>query len=541
MRRVVVTGLGPLTPIGVGAEAYHRAQLEGKSGVRPITRFDASVLPVRIAAEVDVNPEDYLDKKELRRLDRFVQYALIAAELALKDAGLEPSALDPERVGTLVGTGIGGMETWEAQSKVFLERGPNRISPFFIPMMIANMASAHIAMRYGFMGPSSTAVTACATGSDAIGQAFRMVQLGEADVVLAGGTEAAITPMAIGAFAVMRALSTRNEEPTKASRPFTLSRDGFVMGEGAGVLVLEEYEHARRRGARIYAEVVGFGRSADAHHITEPHPEGKGAALAMRRALRDAQVNPEAVGYINAHGTSTPVGDRAEVLAIKEVFGAHAKRLMVSSTKSMIGHLLGAAGAVEAIATVQALHHGVIPPHHQPGRPRPGAGPGLRARAQGGPGGVRPLQLLRLRRAERRPPLPAGLGCSSPGSGFWNWRRKGSPPMPKRPRTPGAGAPRARVGLPHPLPEGPGPHPAHHCLPPPGVQDPGLPQLGGDYYAPASPTPSRWSRWPAPSPAPWASTRTSRGHRPLPRPGPPPLWPHGGEGSKRAHAGPRGV
>jgi len=356
MRRVVVTGLGALTPIGVGQEAFHKAQLAGKSGVRPITRFDASALPVRIAAEVDVDPGAYLDRKELRRLDRFVQYALIAAQLALEDAGLKPEDLDPERVGTLVGTGIGGMETWEAQSRVFLERGPNRISPFFIPMMIANMASAHIAMRYGFTGPSSTVVTACATGADALGSALRMIQLGEADLVLAGGTEAAITPMAIGAFAVMRALSTRNEEPEKASRPFTLSRDGFVMGEGAGVLVLEAYEHAKKRGARIYAELVGFGRSADAHHITEPHPEGKGAAL------KDAGIAPEQVGYINAHGTSTPVGDRAEVLAIKRVFGDHAKRLMVSSTKSMIGHLLGAAGAVEAIATVQALYHGVIPP-----------------------------------------------------------------------------------------------------------------------------------------------------------------------------------
>ncbi len=362
MRRVVITGLGPVTPIGVGGKAFHRAQLAGQSGVGPITRFDASSLPVRIAAQVEVNPEEYIDKRELRRLDRFVQYALIAAELALKDAGLDPGALDPERVGTLVGTGIGGMETWEAQSRVFLERGPNRLSPFFIPMMISNMASAHIAMRYGFRGPSSTVVTACATGSDAIGNAFRMVQLGEADIVLAGGTEAAITPMAIGAFAVMRALSTRNEEPHRASRPFTLSRDGFVMGEGAGVLVLEEYEHARRRGARIYAEVLGFGRSADAHHITEPHPEGLGAALAMERAIRDAKVPKEAIGYINAHGTSTPVGDRAEVLAIKRVFGEHARKLMVSSTKSQIGHLLGAAGAVEAIATVQALYHGVIPP-----------------------------------------------------------------------------------------------------------------------------------------------------------------------------------
>ncbi len=362
MRRVVVTGLGPVTPIGVGLGPFREALFGGKSGVRRITRFDPSALPVRIAAEVDLDPGAYLDRKELKRLDRFVQYALVAAELALRDSGLELSRLNPERVGTLVGTGIGGMETWEAQARVFVERGPNRLSPFFIPMMIANMASAHIAMRYGFTGPSSTVVTACATGSDALGQAMRMIQGGEADVVLAGGTEASITPMAIGAFAVMRALSTRNEEPEKASRPFTRSRDGFVMGEGAGVLVLEEYEHARRRGARIYGELIGFGRSADAHHITEPHPEGLGAALAMERALKDAGVTPEQVGYINAHGTSTPIGDRAEVLAIKRVFGDHAKRLMVSSTKSMIGHLLGAAGGVEAIATLLALHEGLIPP-----------------------------------------------------------------------------------------------------------------------------------------------------------------------------------
>lgn len=362
MRRVVITGLGPVSPIGVGAEAFHQAQLQGRSGIRRITRFDPSPLPVQIAGEVDVDLEAFIDRREGKRLDRFVQLALVAAELALKDAGLEVDRLDPTRVGTLVGSGIGGMETWEAQSRVFLEKGPNRISPFFIPMMIANMASAHIAMRYGFMGPSSTVVTACATGSDALGSAFRMIQLGEADIVLAGGTEAAVTPMAIGAFGVMRALSTRNEEPEKASRPFTKSRDGFVLSEGAGVLVLEEYEHARRRGARIYAEVVGFGRSADAHHITEPHPEGKGAALAMRAALKDAGIPPEKVGYINAHGTSTPIGDKAEVLAIKQVFGEHAKRLAVSSTKSMTGHLLGAAGAVEAIATVQALYFGVLPP-----------------------------------------------------------------------------------------------------------------------------------------------------------------------------------
>ncbi|MGQ9510919.1 MAG: beta-ketoacyl-ACP synthase II [Thermaceae bacterium] len=362
MRRVVITGLGPVSPIGVGAEAFHQAQLQGKSGIRRITRFDPKDLPVQIAGEVEVNPEAFIDKRELRRLDRFVQLALIAAELALRDAGLEVDGLDPRRVGTLVGSGIGGMETWEAQSRVLLEKGPTRLSPFFIPMLIINMASAQIAMRYGFMGPSSAVVTACATGTDAIGSAFRMIQLGEADLVLAGGAEAVITPMAIGAFGVMRALSTRNDEPERASRPFTKSRDGFVLSEGAGVLVLEEYEHAKKRGARIYAEIVGFGRSADAHHITEPHPEGKGAALAMEAALKDAGISPEKVGYINAHGTSTPIGDRAEVLAIKQVFGDHAKRLAVSSTKSMTGHLLGAAGAVEAIATVQALYSGLLPP-----------------------------------------------------------------------------------------------------------------------------------------------------------------------------------
>ncbi|MGQ9691972.1 MAG: beta-ketoacyl-ACP synthase II [Thermaceae bacterium] len=362
MRRVVITGLGPVSPIGVGAEAFHQAQLQGKSGIRRITRFDPKDLPVQIAGEVEVDPEAFIDKRELRRLDRFVQLALIAAELALRDAGLEVDGLDPRRVGTLVGSGIGGMETWEAQSRVLLEKGPTRLSPFFIPMLIINMASAQIAMRYGFMGPSSAVVTACATGTDAIGSAFRMIQLGEADLVLAGGAEAVITPMAIGAFGVMRALSTRNDEPERASRPFTKSRDGFVLSEGAGVLVLEEYEHAKKRGARIYAEIVGFGRSADAHHITEPHPEGKGAALAMEAALKDAGISPEKVGYINAHGTSTPIGDRAEVLAIKQVFGDHAKRLAVSSTKSMTGHLLGAAGAVEAIATVQALYSGLLPP-----------------------------------------------------------------------------------------------------------------------------------------------------------------------------------
>ena len=362
MRRVVVTGLGPVAPNGIGAEAFHKAQLEGKSGIRRITHFDASSYPVQIAGEVDVSVEDFIDKRELRRLDRFTQLALVAGHLALQDSGLELDKEDRTRIGTLVGTGIGGMVTWQEQSRVLFEKGGTRLSPFFIPMMIANMASGQMAMKYGLMGPSSTVVTACATGSDAIGNALRVIQLGEADIMLTGGTEAVVTEMAIGSFGAMRALSTRNDAPEKASRPFTLSRDGFVLSEGAAILVLEEYERAKARGARIYAEVVGFGRSADAHHITEPHPEGLGAALAMQAALKDAKINPQQVGYINAHGTSTPVGDKAETLAIKRVFGEHAYRLSVSSTKSMIGHLLGAAGAIEAIASIQALASGILPP-----------------------------------------------------------------------------------------------------------------------------------------------------------------------------------
>lgn len=362
MRRVVITGLGPVAPNGIGKEAFHKAQLEGKSGVRRITRFDASQLYSQIAGEVDVNIEEYLDKREMRRLDRFAQLALVAGHLAIQDSGLSIENEDRTRIGTLIGTGIGGMEIWTEQSKVMLEKGAQRLSPLFIPMMIANMASGQLAMRYGFMGPASTVVTACSTGSDAIGSAARIIQLDEADVMVAGGTEAVVLPMAVGSFGVMRALSARNDDPQAASRPFSASRDGFVLSEGAAVVVLEEYERAKARGATIYAELVGFGRSADAHHITEPHPEGLGAALAMRAALRDAKISPEQVGYINAHGTSTPVGDKAETNAIKKVFGDHAYRLSVSSTKSMIGHLLGAAGAIEAIATVQALQSGLLPP-----------------------------------------------------------------------------------------------------------------------------------------------------------------------------------
>jgi 3-oxoacyl-[acyl-carrier-protein] synthase II len=362
MRRVVVTGLGPVAPNGIGKEAFHKAQLEGKSGIRKVSHFDASQLYSQIAGEVDVNVEEYIDKREMRRLDRFTQLALIATHLAVTDSGLNPDSEDRTRIGTLVGTGLGGMNTWGEQSKVMAEKGAQRLSPFFIPMLIANMASGQISMKYGFMGPASTVVTACSTGSDAIGSAARCIQLDEADVMIAGGTEAVVHPMAMGSFGVMRALSPRNDDPQAASRPFSATRDGFVLSEGAAVVVLEEYERAKARGATIYAELVGFGRSADAHHITDPHPEGLGAALAMRAALRDAKINPDQVGYINAHGTSTPVGDKAETNAIKKVFGEQAYKLSVSSTKSMIGHLLGAAGAIEAIATVQALQSGILPP-----------------------------------------------------------------------------------------------------------------------------------------------------------------------------------
>src|SRR5690606_18240913 len=369
MRRVVVTGVGPVTPIGVGAAEFLAGQHEARNGIRRITRFDASELSVQIAGEVDVDVSAYIERREARRLDRFVQLALIGAALALQDAGLTEEEVAGEHVGTCIGSGIGGLDTWEAQSAIVHDRGPMRMSPFFIPMLIANMASGHVAMRYGLTGPSSSVVTACATGSGNIGDAFRMIQRGEAEVMFAGGTEAPITPMGIGGFAVMKALSTRNDEPETASRPFTASRDGFVAGEGAGILVLEEYERARARGARIYAEIVGYGTSADAHHVTAPAPGGVGAIRCMRSALKSAGMAPSEVGYVNAHGTSTPANDLNETLAFKAVWDGHGPVPPVSSTKSMTGHTLGAAGGIEAIATVQALHHGVLPPtrnYHDP-------------------------------------------------------------------------------------------------------------------------------------------------------------------------------
>jgi 3-oxoacyl-[acyl-carrier-protein] synthase II len=371
MKRVVVTGVGPVTPIGVGADAFLRAQHRAENGIRAITLFDASDLSVRIAGEVDIEVEAYLDRKEARRLDRFVHLAIAASELALADAGLNPEDVAGEHSGTSIGSGIGGLGTWEATSEVRWKRGAMRMSPFFIPQLIANMASGHVAMRYGLTGPSNTVVTACATGSGSIIDAYRIIQRGEAQVMFTGGAEACVTPMGIGGFAVMKALSTRNDEPAAASRPFTASRDGFVAGEGAGVLILEERERAIARGARMYAEVIGGATSADAYHITAPAPGGAGAVRCIRWALRDAGLEPSDVGYVNAHGTSTPANDLNETLAFKSVWGSREAVPPVSSTKSMTGHTLGAAGGIEGIATVQALHSGVLPPTRNLSDPDP--------------------------------------------------------------------------------------------------------------------------------------------------------------------------
>ena len=362
LRRVVITGLGPVTPIGTGAQAFAQAQRAGKSGVTRTTRYDPQHVASKIAGEVKEDLGEWVDAREARKLDRYVQLALAGAQLAVEDSGLSADEIAGERTGTVIGSGIGGIKTFEDQSRVMFERDASRLSPMFVPMMIANMATGHVAMKYGATGPSSTVVTACATGTGAIGDAARYIQLGLVDLMIAGGSEAAVTELAMGGFANMKALSTRNDEPEKASRPFSASRDGFVLGEGAGVVILEEYEHAKKRGATIYAEIVGYGTSADAHHITMPAPEGRGAQVAMRMALATAGVNPEQVGYINAHGTSTHFNDLHETQGIKHVFGDHAHQLAVSSTKSMTGHLLGAAGAVEAIAVAQALKDGVLPP-----------------------------------------------------------------------------------------------------------------------------------------------------------------------------------
>ena len=363
-RRVVVTGLGLVSPVGVGVEESWAALCAGKSGIGPITLFDASTFPTRIAGEVKgFDPAQFMDRKEVRRNDRFIHFALAAAEMAMKDSGLDMSKEDADRVGCIVGAGMGGLGSIEDEHTTFMAKGVKKIGPFFIPSLIINLAPGQISIRYGMKGPNFSPVSACATGNHSIGDAMLYIERGMADVMVTGGCEATITPLGIGGFCAARAMSERNDAPEKASRPFDKGRDGFVAGEGSGILILEEYEHARKRGARIYAELVGYGATADANHITSPAPEGEGGQRAMRMALRDAGISPEQIGYVNTHGTSTPQGDVAECQAINKVFGEHARNgLMVSSTKSMTGHLLGAAGGLEAVVTVMALARGVLPP-----------------------------------------------------------------------------------------------------------------------------------------------------------------------------------
>ncbi|WP_461830066.1 beta-ketoacyl-ACP synthase II [Aquifex sp.] len=364
-RRVVVTGIGVVSPVGTGVRKFWENLTKGVSGVDRIKSFDPDEynLSVKIAAEVkDFNPEEFMDKKEAKKASRFIQFAIAATKEALEDSGLLQSEYDPYKVGVIIGTGIGGLKDIEDQTLILKEKGARRVSPFFIPYGISNMASGLVAIRWGFKGPNYSVVSACATGNHSIGDAFRLIQKGDIDIAIAGGTEAAITPLGVAGFAAMKALSTRNDEPQKASRPFDRDRDGFVMGEGAGILILEEYERAKARGAKIYAELVGYGATDDAYHITSPHECGEGAYECMKLALEDAGIKPEEVDYINAHGTSTPLNDKTETLAIKQLFGEHAYKLKISSNKSMIGHLLGAAAAVEAVATVKTIETGVIPP-----------------------------------------------------------------------------------------------------------------------------------------------------------------------------------
>jgi 3-oxoacyl-[acyl-carrier-protein] synthase II len=363
MRRVVVTGVGVISALGTGVEKNWSALMQGKSGIGRITRFDASELPTQIAGEVkDFNPEEFIDKKEVKKMDLFIQYGLAAAELAMADSGLVVNEENAERVGVLVGAGLGGLPAIEKYHSAMLEGGYKKVSPFFIPMLIINLAPGYISMRFGAKGPNLSSVSACATGTHSIGDAFRMIQRGDADAMITGGTEATITPLAIAGFNVMRALSTRNDDPQGASRPFEKNRDGFVMAEGAGIVVLEEYESAKARGAKIYAEICGYGLTGDAYHLTAPAPGGEGAARCMKMALSTAGMRPEEVDYINAHGTSTPFNDLYETMAIKTVFGEHARKLMVSSTKGMTGHSLGAAGGMEAVFALLAIGRGEVPP-----------------------------------------------------------------------------------------------------------------------------------------------------------------------------------
>lgn len=362
-RRVVVTGVGFVLPQGTGVDSVWEKICKGVSGVGPITKFDATGFETQIAAEVkDFRSEDFIEQKEIKKMDIFIHYALAATRIALNDSSLEISEENTERIGVIVGTGLGGLATIEKYHKVLLEKGPNRITPFFIPMLIANEASGQIAIHHGAKGPNLCVVTACATGAHAIGDAFRCIQYGDADVIIAGGVEATITPLAVAGFNAMKALSTRNDEPERASRPFDRERDGFVMGEGAAIMIMEDLEHARRRGAKIYAEIIGYGYNGDAYHLAAPDPDGDGAARCMQMALKDAVISPEKVDYINAHGTSTELNDITETLAIKRVFGNHAYKLAVSSTKSMTGHLLGAAGGAEAIFSILTIRDGIIPP-----------------------------------------------------------------------------------------------------------------------------------------------------------------------------------
>jgi 3-oxoacyl-[acyl-carrier-protein] synthase II len=362
-RRVVITGVGMVTPLGTGIEKSWRGLLKGCSAIRRITQFDPTGLPCQIAAEVlDFDIDQFVEVKEQKKMDRFIHLALAAATMAMEDSGLKITRSNADKVGVIVGAGIGGLPAIERNTKILLEKGYKKVTPFFIPMTIINLASGQISIRFGVKGPNSAVATACASGTHSIGDAFRIIQNGVADVMIAGGSEAVITPLGIIGFATMKALSTRNNEPEKASRPFDRDRDGFVMGEGAGILILEELGHALKRGAKIYAEIIGYGLNSDAYHITSPSPNGEGAAKCMEAALRDANIHPEEVDYINAHGTSTKYGDELETAAIKKIFGNHAYSLCISSTKSMIGHLLGASGGVEAAICALSIFNKIVPP-----------------------------------------------------------------------------------------------------------------------------------------------------------------------------------
>jgi len=362
-KRVVITGVGLVIPTGIGVKTAWENICQGRSGIGPLTRFDPNGFETKIAGEVKgFNPELYIEKKEIKKMDLFIQYALAATKEAIEDAELKITPENCERIGVIVGTGLGGLPTIERYHKILLEKGPGRISPFFIPMLIANLASGQIAIQFGVKGPNICVVTACATGAHCIGDAFRAILYGDADVMIAGGTEANITPLTIGGFNAMKALSTRNDQPEKACRPFEKNRDGFVVAEGAGVLILEELGFAIKRNAKIYAELVGYGYTGDAYHITAPPPDGDGAARCMLMAVRDAGLVPEEIEYINAHGTSTPLNDVTETIAIKKVFGDYAKKIPISATKSMTGHLLGAAGSTEAIFTILSIRDGILPP-----------------------------------------------------------------------------------------------------------------------------------------------------------------------------------